>query len=160
MPFDKEKRLAILIPVILAILGTLLTSLSLLADWIGLDLTPGFGIVQMTGLLLGLAFLTMAAFIHIHRTRRQGAPRSLQADIGLRLGATGVVFAFVAGFSDLVGIGTHITPQFTRPYVGPLQLGGIALGIVLIIAGIILYYTSRTTEVTSSLGFLIKEEAK
>ncbi len=146
------------IPLIMFVIGTLLSLVSLGAELLGLDLTPGFGIVQMVQLLLGLTLLTMAAFIHIWLTHRRSAPRSLQADIGVRLAATGLVFAYVSGLSDLLQIGTHLEPDFVRPYVGPLQLGGIALGILSIVAGILLYYTSRSSRKTSSLGFLIKDE--
>lgn len=140
------------------VLGTILSLVSLGAELLGLDLTPGFGIVQMAQLLIGLTLLTLAAFVHIRATRRHGAPRSLQADIGVRLAATGLVFAYVSGLSDLLGIGTHLQPNFVRPYVGPLQLGGIVLGILSIIAGILLYFTSRGSREKSALGFLIKGE--
>ncbi len=146
------------IPLTMFVIGTALSLLSLGAELLGLDLTPGFGIVQMVELLLGLTLLTLAAFVHIRSTRRRGAPRSLQADIGVRLAATGLVFAYVSGLSDLLQIGTHLEPDFVRPYVGPLQLGGIAIGIMSIVAGILLYYTSRGSRKASALGFLIKDE--
>jgi hypothetical protein len=139
---------------ILFILGLALSAVSLLAELLRLDLTPGFGIVQMFQLLLGLTFLTLAGFIRVHSLRPPGAPRSLQADVGIRLGLTGLVFAYVAGLSDLVGIGTHIEPEFTRPFVGPLQLGGLILGLIMITIGLLLYFTSRGNRETSSLQAL------
>src|SRR5688572_15340347 len=114
----------------LFLIGTLLSALSLSAEILGLDLTPGFGMVQMAQLLFGLTFLTAAGFFHIYNMRAANAPRSLQADVGIRLALTGLVFAYVAGLSDLVGIGTHLQPAFARPYVGPLQLGGLAVGVI------------------------------
>ncbi|MCA9970782.1 MAG: hypothetical protein KC425_11235, partial [Anaerolineales bacterium] len=85
----------------------------------------------------------------------QPAPRSLQADIGVRLAMTGLVFCYVSGLSDLIGIGTHVVAnEFERPFVGPLQLGGIALGLLSIIAGMVLYHTSRGSRDASSLDFL------
>jgi hypothetical protein len=128
---------------LLFVVGTLLSIVSLGAEILGLDLTPGFGMVQMFQLLLGLTFLTAAGFLQIYNLRPRNAPRSLQADIGIRLALTGLVFTYVAGLADLVGIGTHVEPRFIRPYVGPLQLGGILLGIISITAGMLLYYTSR-----------------
>ena len=148
-----------LIPQIMFVIGTALSLISLGAELLGLDLTPGFGMVQMAQLLVGLTFLTLAAFVHARLNHRRHAPRSLQADIGVRLAATGLVFAYVAGLSDLLGIGTHVEPHFVRPFVGPLQMGGIALGILSIIAGILLYYTSRDSRKRSLFGFLVKEES-
>ena len=114
-----------IITIILFVIGTLLSVLSLAAEILDLNFTPGFGIVQMIQLLIGLTCLTLAGFLHLQSLRSPNSPRSLQADIGIRLAATGLVFAFISGLSDLVGIGTHVEPDFERPFVGPLQLGGI-----------------------------------
>jgi hypothetical protein len=72
--------------------------------------------------------------------------------------ATGLVLAYVTGLSDLIGIGTHVDPAFDRPFVGPLQLGGILIGVGLILFGLVLYYTSRGQRESSSLGFLVTEK--
>jgi hypothetical protein len=135
-------------------IGLILIVLSLGAEFFGLDLTPGFGMVQMFQLLVGLTALTLSLFLYI-KGLRQDMPRSLQADIGVRLAATGLVFSYVSGLSDLISIGTHVEPQFERPYVGPLQLGGLALAVLVIIAGLVLYYTSRGTRTKSSMEFIV-----
>ncbi len=137
------------------ILGVILCAISLGAELLGLNLTPGFGIVQMFQLLIGISLLTLAIFLYLKQNRPKNAPRSLQADIGVRLAATGLVFAYVAGLSDLIGIGTHVEPNFERPFVGPLQLGGLGLGVLSIIVGILLYYTSRGARDASSMEFLV-----
>ena len=139
----------------LFIIGLLLSILSLGAELLGLDLTPGFGMVQMFQLLVGLVCLTLAGFLYLRSLRPRGAPRSLQADIGVRLAATGLVFAIVSGLADLIGIGTHVEPNFVRPFVGPLQLGGLALGILAILGGMALYHTSRGARPSSSMEFLV-----
>jgi hypothetical protein len=144
--------------IILFVIGTLLSVLSLGAELLDLNFTPGFGIVQMVQLLIGLASLTLAGFLHLQSLRPPDNPRSLQADIGIRLAATGLVFAFISGLSDLVGIGTHVQPEFERPFVGPLQLGGIILGVLSITAGLLLYYTSRGRRQSSSLESLLPKE--
>jgi len=141
--------------IIFFVLGLVFVGLALGAEVLGLDLTPGFGMVQMLQVLVGLTFLTAAGFLRIHSLRAADAPRSLQADIGVRLGATGLVFAYTLGWADLIGIGTHVNPDFERPFVGPLQLGGLILGIVMIMAGIVLYYTSRGTRQASALESLL-----
>ena len=142
--------------VILALfgIGLILIILSLGAEFFGLDLTPGFGLVQMFQLLVGLTALTLSLFLYI-KGLRQDMPRSLQADIGVRLAATGLVFSYVTGLSDLIRIGTHVKPQFERPYVGPLQLGGLALAVLVILVGLGLYYTSRGARQKSSMEFIV-----
>jgi len=140
---EKIARIRNIASLLLFLIGALLSIVSLAAEFLGLDLTPGFGMVQMFQLLVGLTFLTAAGFLHVYGLRRRDAPRSLQADIGVRLALTGLVFAYVAGLADLFGIGTHVDPRFDRPYVGWLQTLGVVMGIFSIIAGLLLYYTSR-----------------
>lgn len=141
---------------VLFLVGLILSFISLAADLLGLDITPGFGMVQMFQLLVGLTSLTLAGFLTIQTRRRTNVPRSLQAGIGVRLGATGLIFAYVCGLSDLIGIGTHVAANdFDRPYVGELQLGGIALSVLLILVGMFLYHTSRGSRQSSSMEFLL-----
>ena len=149
-----------IVSVILFVIGLALSGVALGAEVLGLDLTPGFGMVQMFQLLVGLTCLTLAGFLRVHNLRPYGAPRSLQADVGVRLGATGLVFAYTAGWADLIGIGTHVGPAFNRPYVGPLQLGGFLLGVLVITAGLLLYFTSRGSRETSSLEALFLNGSK
>lgn len=148
-------RLLFGINLFLFIIGTLIVGASLGAEILGVDITPGFGMIQMIQLLVGITLLTLAGYLQIYALRDPNTPRSLQADIGVRLGATGLVFTYIAGLSDLLGIGTHIQPSFERPFVGPLQLGGIGVGIILITVGMLLYYTSRGNRDSSSLEFLL-----
>lgn len=152
---DFVTRVEVILSLALFVLGLILSVIALSAELVGLDLTPGFGMVQMFQLLLGLTLLTIAGYLRIHSLRPPDAPRSLQADIGIRLGATGVVLAYVTGLADLIGIGTHVEPSFGRPYVGPLQMGGLILGALMIAAGLLLYYTSRGSRESSSLESLL-----
>lgn len=155
----KTTQIRSYVSIFLFVVGLILCVIALGADFLGLDLTPGFGMVQMFQLLLGMTCLTLAAFVQAYN-RRQGAPRSLQADIGVRLAATGLVFAYVSGLSDLIGIGTHVQPRFDRPFVGPLQVGGISLGILSILLGLFLYRTSRGTRANSSMEFLVNGKSE
>jgi hypothetical protein len=134
----------------------LLCTIAVTVEYIGLDITPGFGAVQMFQFLLGISCLTLAGFLYLYTLRQPDAPKSLQADIGMRLAATGLVFMYVAGFADLIGIGTHVHPTFSRPFAGPLQLIGLFIGTVSIIAGMLLYHTSRKVRgKRSSMEFLV-----
>lgn len=143
--------------ILLWILGVLSVAFALSADWLGLDVTPGFGAVQMVSLLFGISSLTLALFIWLKAHRPADATKSLQADIGWRLAATGLLFVYVTGLADLIGIGTHVEPAFVRPFLGPLQLAGFALGGIIILVGAFLYHTSRGSRDSSSMEFLLRE---
>jgi hypothetical protein len=149
--YQVELRLSIL----LFVAGIILSALALAAELLGLDITPGFGMIQMFQLLVGVTALTLAGYMQVHCRRRVNVPRSLQADIGIRLGATGLVLAYVCGLADLIGIGTHVNPAFDRPHVGPLQLGGLIIGVLTITVGLALYHTSRGSRQSSSLESLL-----
>lgn len=159
----KILRIAI---IVLFVLGVGFIGLSLSAEVLGINITPGFGIVQMAQLLAGLTFLTLCVFLQIYSIRFPDAPRSLQADIGIRFAATGLLFCFAAGFADLLQIGTH-TPctdelieagTFCGSFIGPWQLAGIGIGIFSIIGGMLLYYTSRGSREDSFFNFLVDDE--
>jgi len=152
----RAKRVQRILALVFFILGVGLCVMSVSLDMIGLDLTPGFGAVQTLQFLLGVSCLTLAGFLYLHTLRQADAPKSLQADIGIRLGATGLVFMYVAGFADLVGIGTHVDPSFSRPFIGPLQLVGLFFGAASIIVGMLLYHSSRRISGgRSSMEFLV-----
>ena len=152
---EKATQVQNIVGWLLLIIGIILGGVALSAKLLGVDFTPGFGVMQMLQLLLALTSLTLSVFIFLRQRRPADAPHSLQADIGVRLAATGLVFTYISGLSDLIGIGTHIRANdFERPFVGPLQLGGIALGVLVIVAGLVLYHTSRGIRPSSSLDFL------
>ncbi len=155
------RRIRRIITIILVFTGLISLFIAFGAPWVGQDLTPGFGALQMLFLMVGLTCLTVAGFLLLNRLRPDDAPRSLQADIGVRLAATGLVFAYVSGFADLLGIGTHPHANYPRPYMGWLQISGILLGLFSIVLGMFLYHTSRGNRPASSLKFLLdKKEAE
>lgn len=150
------RKIRNVLTLILVLLGILLIVLAVGAEGLGVDVTPGFGIIQTFQVLVGLSCLTLAGFLYLNTLREPDAPRSLQADVSIRLSATGLVFAYIIGLADLIGIGTHVNPRFERPFVGPFQVGGIVLAIGMIMAGMILYYTSRGSgRDKSSMEFLV-----
>jgi hypothetical protein len=140
---------------ILSVLGVLAILGAIVVEFFGLDLTPGFGVLQTLSFLLGVTALTIAAYLAMSAGRPPDAPRSLQADVGIRLSLTGLVFCYVSGFADLINIGTHVEPQFERPYIGSLQLGGLVVGLLILLSGIVLYYTSRGKRSSSSMEFIL-----
>ena len=104
---------------------------------IRLDMTPGIGLVQIGTFLFGITIMTGGAYLYAYATRHRAQPRRLREDIGARLMATGLVVCYGTGFADVLGIGSHFGSQ--RPLLGPFQAMGVALGVLVIVAGIILY---------------------
>jgi hypothetical protein len=153
---DKTRRFRQILTLLLLITGAILASLAIAVESIpSLNVTPGFGILQMGQFLTGITFLTIAGFLWLHDHRSADTSPSLQAGIGVRLSLTGLVFCYVAGFADLLHVGTHLQPQFERPFVGPWQITGVVLGMATIVTGMVLYHTSRTTTSSSSVQKLI-----
>ncbi|MBP8948468.1 MAG: hypothetical protein KBG73_06465 [Candidatus Promineofilum sp.] len=152
---NKPIRVRRAVIAVLSIVGLLLTIGAVATELFGLDLTPGFGVLQTLAFLMGLTALTIAVYLFMAAARPPDAPRSLQADIGVRLSLTGLVFCYVTGFADLIRIGTHVQPEFDRPFIGPLQLGGFVVGLLILLAGIVLYYTSRGKRQSSSMEFIL-----
>lgn len=152
---NRVARVRRIVILVLTLVGMLFTFGALISELFKIGPTPGFGVIETLFLLLGITSLTIAGYLFMAGRRPPDTPRSLQADIGIRLSLTGLVLAYVSGYADLIRIGTHVGPDFNRPYIGPLQLGGLALGIVVILIGMILYYTSRGKRSSSSLEFLL-----
>ena len=96
-------------------------------DLIGMDRSPVIGFVQVGVWMTGLAFVLSGSYAAV-RVVRNHRPNSLRADIGMRLIATGYVVAAAASLADFIGIGAH---QLPTVHFGPLQVIGLAVGIVL-----------------------------
>jgi len=124
--------------------GLVVVVLSVGADVIGLDLTPGFGVYQALGSLFGITLMTTAAYLFLARGRERGEEVSLLADVGLRMGLTGLLISYVAGLADLLGVGTHHGAGFERPFFGPLQVAGVAIGLFLVLVGLFLFWLGRS----------------
>ena len=104
---------------------------------IRLDLTGGIGVLQIATFLIGITIMTLGAYIYAYATRHRAQPRRLREDIGLRLMATGLVISYTTGFADVLGIGGNYGGE--RPLLGLFQAAGVALGVLVIAAGIFLY---------------------
>lgn len=125
----------------LVLVGVVLLMLALWADPLGLDMTPGFGLLQILGLLGSITLISGSCYWYlVRRYPLNGRQRSLLVDFGLRLWLTGLLMCSVTGLADMVGIGTHRGTAFERPFLGPLQLGGLLLGILGVGVGLLLYW--------------------
>jgi hypothetical protein len=71
----------------------------------------------------------------------KGHERTIAADIGMRLVATGYVVSVFAGMADVFGMGTQTLPDV--PFFGPLQARGIVIGQALVAVGFLLMIPFR-----------------
>lgn len=103
--------------------------------WFGWDRSPVVGFVQISVFLIGLAIICLGGYISLLALWK-GKPRTIAADIGLRLVSTGYVVAVFAGMADVFGMGSQPLPQV--PYFGPWQATGVLIGQIIIAVGFLL----------------------
>jgi hypothetical protein len=104
-------------------------------EWFGLSLTPVVGFMQITVLLVGLAFLCIGGYIGL-AALWGGQEKSIAADIGSRLISTGYVVSVFSGLADVFGISPKDNPKI--PFFGPWQAAGIEIGMLIIVVGLLL----------------------
>jgi len=135
-------------------LGLVITILGLSAFVLGvnpglfkMDRSPVVGFVQIAVFLIGLALICMGGYITLN-TLWNGREKSIGADIGFRLVATGYVITVASGMADILGFGTQTFPAI--PYFGIWQSIGVISGIMIIAVGFILmipFEDNQQTEV-------------
>jgi hypothetical protein len=101
----------------------------------GLDRSPVIGFVQIAVFLIGLAVICVGGYVCL-AALWANTPRSILADIGLRLVSTGYVIAVFAGMADVFGFGSQLFPAL--PYFGPWQARGVEAGEAVIAIGFLL----------------------
>lgn len=101
----------------------------------GLDFSPVVGFVQITVLLVGLALISIGGYTALNLLW-EAQEKSITADIGSRLVATGYVLAAASGMADVFGFGSQPFPAI--PHFGQFQALGVMIGQVVITAGFIL----------------------
>ena len=101
-----------------------------------LDRSPVVGFIQIAVFLVGLALICVGGYISL-MVCWQNSQRTIAADIGQRLVATGYVIAVFSGMADVFGLGTRPPPDYV-PYFGPLQAIGVEIGQAIIVVGFLL----------------------
>jgi hypothetical protein len=119
----------------LALLGLFIFLLGARPSLFGLDRSPVVGFVQISVFVVGLGIICLGGYIGLTGFWKNSS-RTIAADIGSRLVATGYVIAVFAGMADVFGMGTQTFPRV--PFFGPWQATGVEIGQVLIAAGFIL----------------------
>jgi hypothetical protein len=119
---------------ILMLVGFVIFLIGAVPDAFGLDRSPVIGFVQIAVFLIGLAIICVGGYICINGLWNNH-PKTIVADIGIRLVSTGYVIAVVSGMADVFGFGTQLSPAI--PYYGPWQAFGVLFGEAVIILGFI-----------------------
>lgn len=127
--------------IIITLLGLLIFVIGAKPDWLGLDRSPVVGFVQIGVFLIGLAVICIGGYLSLAAQWGPGQ-RSILADIGLRLVATGYVVCVFAGMADVFGMGSHPLPDVV-PFFGVWQARGVEIGQTLIAIGFLLMIPYR-----------------
>ena len=139
-PYYPPSKVRIRFGLFVTALGTVVFILGTKPEWFNLDRSPVVGFVQIAVFLSGLGLICLGGYIClIALWGRQ--ERSIPADIGLRLVATGYVISVFTGMADVFGMGTQPLPKV--PFFGPWQAVGVQIGEMVIIIGFLLLIPYR-----------------
>ncbi len=139
-PASTPRKWRVRAGMVFSMLGFLVFLLGAKPAWFGVDRSPVVGFVQIAVFLVGLAGMCLGGYMGLMALWRNGH-RTIAADIGQRLVATGYVIAAVSGMADIFGMGTQPPPRI--PLFGPWQAIGVQLGQAVIILGFLLMIPYR-----------------
>ncbi|MBE3117608.1 MAG: hypothetical protein IMZ50_02485 [Candidatus Atribacteria bacterium] len=146
-PEGNPSRVRVRFGLLLTLFGLLVFLVGARPALFGLDRSPVVGFVQIAVFLVGLAIVCIGGYIGLMSFWRNGE-RTIAADIGSRLVATGYVVAVFSGMADMFGFGTRVPPLV--PFFGRWQATGVQIGEVLITFGFLLlipiYWRKETKE--------------
>lgn len=140
IPRPVLERVRVRIGLGLALLGFLMFLLGSDPGIIGFNRSPATGYLQILVFLVGLLVICVGGYLALAGLWN-GYEKTIIADVGLRMVATGYVVAVGSGMADLLGFGSHVYP--ITPFFGPLQEGGVILGEAVIGVGFLLLIPYR-----------------
>jgi hypothetical protein len=117
------------------LIGLFIFTVGARPSWYGWDRSAVVGFVQIAVFLVGLGIICVGGYVGLSALWK-GMPRSIIADIGLRLVSTGYVIAAFSGMADVFGMGSQPVPAV--PYFGRLQAMGVVVGQVIIAIGFVM----------------------
>ena len=142
---SKRKKSKVIYPIRRIRSGMLITLVGLLVfligsrpDLFGLDRSPVIGFIPIAVMLVGLGIICLGGYLTLISFWFKRTP-SLASEIGMRLISTGYLVAFMVGFADIIGLGSHPFPE-TIPYFGEWQARGMQIGEGLIALGLLMMF--------------------
>jgi hypothetical protein len=121
---------------VLALLGFVIFVFGLKPQWFDPSYKAEIGVWHIFFLLLGLAILCLGGYISVSNLWA-GHEKTIAADIGARIIATGFLIAAFSGMADLLGMGAAAHTR-SAPFFGPWQVRGVEFGIVVIAIGFLM----------------------
>jgi len=134
-------RLRVRVGLIITLFGLFVFLVGTKPAWFHLERTPTVGFIKISVFLIGLAIICLGGYTSLWGLWK-GMERSIAADIGLRMVATGYVIAVFSGMADVFGMGSQTSPQI--PFFGPIQALGVLLGEILMAFGFLLLIPYRS----------------
>lgn len=119
----------------IAVVGLVIFVLGVNPGLFRLDRSPVVGFVQIAVFLVGLALICVGGIFTLGALWA-GLEKTIAADIGYRLVATGYVIAAASGMADVFGFGSQPFPS--TPYFGQWQALGVIVGEIFIIVGFVM----------------------
>ncbi len=124
----------------LTLVGWLIFAIGARPGLFGLDRSPVVGFIQISFFTVGLGIICLGGYIGLFGFWKNG-DRTIAADIGSRMVATGYVIAVFSGMADVFGMGGQVYPRI--PYFGPWQAMAVQVGQVVIAIGFVLLLPFR-----------------
>jgi hypothetical protein len=128
-------RPRIRISLALTLVGLIVFMIGARPSLFGLDRSPVVGFIQLSLFTVGLGIICLGGYIGLTGFWKNGN-RTIAADIGVRLAATGYVIAAFSAMADVFGMGGQVYPRLN--YFGPWQAIGVQFGEVIIAIGFVL----------------------
>jgi len=117
------------------LLGLLIFLIGAKPEWLGMDRSPVIGFAQICVFMIGLLVICLGGYIGLS-SMWAGQEKSIAADIGLRLVATGYVIAIFSALADVFGMSLRDDPRV--PFFGPWQQAGVEIGMIVIAVGMLM----------------------
>ncbi len=125
---------------VITLIGLFIFTVGAKPGWYGWDRSPVVGFVQISVFLIGLGMICAGGYVGL-LALWNGNPRTILADIGLRVVATGFVISLFSGMADVFGMGSQPLPGV--PYFGPWQATGVLIGQIVIALGFLMMMPYR-----------------